>query len=210
MIKSIFSAVCLAIVVAVSGVATAQAQSPAPQAPAVAILDLPWLLRNHTKFQAADQALKTEVAQAEAGVQAERKKMEELAGKLRDYRPGSAEFKQVEEQLAKMEADLALQVNLMKRNFGEKRAKAYFDVYTEVSNYTRYYADQVGILLVLNFNGDPIDETNPQSIMAAFNSVVLYQNRAVNITPVIHDMCQRGVVIPPAAEEARSPGLPPR
>ena len=204
MTKSIPSFACSAMML-VSGVAsTAQAQAPQQQyAPPVAILDLPYLLRNHTRFKQSDEVLKAEIGQAEASVQQERKKMEELAVKLREYKPGSPDYKQIEEQLAKMEADLALQVNLMKRNFGEKRAKSYFDVYTEISNYTRYHAEQAGILLVLNFNGDPIDAGNPQSIIAQLNSVVLYKHRAIDITPIILDMCERGVQIPqPAVDPA--------
>ena len=62
--------------------------------------------------------------------------------------------------------------------------------------YVNYHATQSGGLLVLNFNGDPIDGTNPQSVIQGLNSTVLYKHPGVDITPVILDMCNRGVQLP--------------
>ncbi len=52
-------------------------------------------------------------------------------------------------------------------------------------------------MLVLNFNGDPVDGTNPQSVIQGLNSTVQYKDPGVDITPVILDMCNRGVQLPP-------------
>lgn len=180
---------------------TASAQAPAPAgyaAPPVATLGLAYLFRNHLRYKQLDDALKAEVQQAEQTFTNEQKSMQELARRLQEYKPGSPEYKAIEEELAKKEADLRLRGAIMQKNFAEKKAKIYFDVLQDVKNYVRYHAEQHGVMLVVNFNGDEIDGTNPQSVMRGLNETVLYQHRSVDITPVILEMCNKGVVVPNA------------
>jgi Skp family chaperone for outer membrane proteins len=190
---------------------TAMAQAPAPagySAPQVATLDLAYLFRNHLRYKQLDDALKGEVQQAETTFTNEQKSMQELARRLQEYKSGSPEYKAIEEELAKKEADLRLRGAIMQKNFAEKKAKIYFDVLQDVKNYVRYHAEQHGVMLVVNFNGDEIDGTNPQSVMRGLNETVLYQHRAVDITPVILEMCNKGVVVPNATPNpsAQLPG----
>jgi len=163
----------------------------------VAILDLPYLFRNHRRFKEMDEVLKTEIAGAESQFVNEQKGMRDLAGKLQELKLGSPEYKQAEEELAKRDADMQLRINIMKKNFAEKKAKNYFEVYQETMRYVGYHAHHSGIVLVLNFNGDPVDGTNPQSVIQGLNSTVLFKHPGVDITPIILDLCNRGFVIPP-------------
>jgi Skp family chaperone for outer membrane proteins len=175
------------------------AQAPAAggyAAPQVASLDLAYLFRNHLRYKQLDDALKAEVQQAEQGFAGEQKSMQELARRLQEYKAGSPEYKAIEEELARKEADMRLRGAMMQKSFAEKKAKIYFDVLQDVKNYVRYHAEQHGVYLVINFNGDEIDGTNPQSVMRGLNETVLYQHRTVDITPVILEMCNKGVVVP--------------
>lgn len=201
MTKKISFAACLALIVLGLSAAPASAQAPAPTgyvATPVATLDLAYLFRNHTRYKSLDDALKAEVATAEQSFAGEQKAMQELARRLNEYKPGSDEYKRTEEELAKKEADLRLRGAIMQKNFGEKKAKNYFDVLQEVKNYVRYYAEQHGITLVINFNGDEIDGSNPQSVVRGLNETVVYQHRSVDITPIILDLCNKNVPVPAA------------
>lgn len=195
---------------------TASAQAPAPvgyAAPPVATLDLAYLFRNHLRYKQLDDALKAEVQQAEQTFTNEQKSMQELARRLQEYKPGSPEYKAIEEELAKKEADLRLRGAIMQKNFAEKKAKIYFDVLQDVKNYVRYHAEQHGVMLVVNFNGDEVDGTNPNGVMRALNETVIYQHRSVDITPIILEMCNKGVVVPNATPNASAlvpGGVPPR
>lgn len=214
MTKSLVSLCCAAALLGLSFGSQASAQQPAPAAygPPVATLDMAYLFRNHLRYKAMDEALRNEVSQAEGQFTGEQKAMQELAKRLNEYRPGSPEYKAVEEELAKKDADLRLRGAMLQKTFAEKKAKNYYDILQEVKNYVRWQAEEKGILLVVNFNGDEIDGANPQSVMRGLTDVVLYQHRSVDITPVILDLANRNVPVPqPVQNQALVPGvIPPR
>lgn len=193
--KSILSATLAALVLSVAAPSFGQAPAAPAQhmASPVAILDLPYLFRNHLRFKQMDEVLKQEIGNAEAQFMTEQKAMKELVTRLQELKAGTPEYKQLEEELAKRDADMQLRVNIMKKNFAEKKAKNYFEVYQEVMRYVTYHSQQAGIVLVLNFNGDPVDGTNPQSVIQGLNSTVLYKHPGVDITPVVLDLCNRQV-----------------
>lgn len=206
MTKSIFSAALAALVLSMA--APAFGQAPAPQqhqqvASPIAILDLPYLFRNHLRFKQMDEVLKVEIQNAEAQFMTEQKAMREAAARLGELKAGTPEYKQLEEELAKRDADMALRVNIMKKNFAEKKAKNYFDVYQETMRNVSFHAQQAGIVLVINFNGDPVDGNNPQSVIQGLNSTVLYKHPGVDITPVILELCNRPATANGGAEIQR-------
>ena len=126
MTKSI-SAGCCALVLSAFFVASAsaqQAQAPATVASPVAILDLPYLFRNHMRFKQMDEVLKQEITTAEQQFMGEQKQLKDRAQQVvSELKPGSPEFKAAEEELAKKDADISLRVNIMRKNFAEKKAK---------------------------------------------------------------------------------------
>ncbi len=206
--KFVLSAMMAAAVLSLAAPSYGQAPA-APQGhpqviSPVAILDLPYLFRNHRRFKEMDEVLKTEISGAEGQFMTEQKAMKDLVAKLQELRPGTPEYKAAEEDLAKRDADMQLRINIMKKNFAEKKAKNYFEVYQETMRYVGYHATHSGIVLVINFNGDPVDPNNPQSVIQALNSTVLYKHPGVDITPVILDLCNRGFVIP---EPTPNPGV---
>jgi Skp family chaperone for outer membrane proteins len=190
---------------------SAQTAAPAGYTPPVATLDLAYLFRNHVRYKQADEALRAEVTAAEQTFTQEQQAMQELAKRAKEYKQGSPEFKAIEEELARKEADLRLRGAIMQKNFAEKKAKIYFDVLQEIKNIVRYHSEQSGILMVVNFNGDAIDGANPQSVMRGLNETVLYQHRSVDITPVILELANRPgpspVPVPPVVDRTTVPGV---
>jgi Skp family chaperone for outer membrane proteins len=202
LVTKFLSAASVAIVLAGSFVGSVSAQAPGapasgtPQYSPVATLDMAYLFRNHIQYKQLDDALRAEVSAAEQSFVGEQKAMQELSRRLGEYKPGSPEYKATEEDLAKKDADLRLRGAIMQKNFAEKKAKNYFDVLQQVKAYVRHHAETYGIMLVVNFNGDEIDGTNPQSVMRGLSETVLYQHRNVDITPVILEYCNKNIAIP--------------
>lgn len=195
-LSALMAAAVLSLAAPSYGQAPAAPQTQPQVISPVAILDLPYLFRNHKRFKEMDEVLKTEISGAEGQFMTEQKAMKDLVAKLQELRPGTPEYKAAEEELAKRDADMQLRINIMKKNFAEKKAKNYFDVYQETMRYVAWHAHNSGIVLVLNFNGDPVDGTNPQSVIQGLNSTVLFKHPGVDITPVILDLCNRAVQIP--------------
>ena len=209
MTKSIFAIVCAASFACGALPAVAQTTTqPTAFVPVVAVVDLPLLLQNHLRFKTKQEELKRQIQAAEEMVKTEQKAIEEQAKHMQNFRPQTPDFKAAEEQLAKMNADLQLKVNIQKRNFAEFRTKAFAEVQDEIANYVHHYATQQGILVVLNYNGEDVDAANPQSVMQALYNPVLYKHPASDITPQILQMINQQLPVAPRkppVETARQP-----
>jgi len=168
--------------------AAAQRSEAAAQ---VAILDLAYIYANHTRFKAINEDMRREVEAAENDLKASREELQKMVEKLDDYRRNSPEYRELEEEITKRQAQLGADVNLRKKNFAEQEAQNYYVVYQEVTDAIKRYCDERGIVLVLRFNGDPIDAENPQEIVKALNGVVLHYHKDIDITPHILAMVNR-------------------
>lgn len=181
--------------------AAAQAQSGGK----VAIIDLTYVFKHHARFESLTTAMRRDVEAAEAQLKTERDALTKLVEQLDDYRKGTPEYKNLEEDLAKRQADLQLQVSMQKRNFLEQEARIYYDVYQEIMRHVQSYCESTGTVLVLRFAGDPIDPNDPQQILKELNKSVLYYQPAIDITPIILDQVNRQG---PAAAQANPVGRP--
>ena len=170
--------------------AAAQQRSPAPQPGSqVAIVDLTYIFANHVRFKALVEDMRHDVEAAEADLKAAKEAIEKSAEKIDEYNRNSPEAKALEEELAKRQADLQVQVNIQKRNFMEQEAKIYLSIYREVLDHVKYHSERNGISLVLRFNGDPLEGEDLQGVMQHLNRQVVYYNRAIDITPIVLDAC---------------------
>ncbi len=178
----------LSAVFAAAAPAYAQ-QRPGGGQPAsqVAIIDLAYIFANHVRFKAYSDELRRDVEAAEAELKNNKAALQKMADQLDSYNRGTPEYRQLEEDITKRQADITVQVNRQKRDFFEQEAKMYYTVYKEVMEQVTYYADKHGYLLVMRFNGDPYDENDPQGIQKELNKSVLYYNKAIDITPIILD-----------------------
>jgi len=179
----------LAAVHAAAPRASAQQRTAAgsPSAPQVALLDLAYIFGNHVKFKQLTDALRRDVEAAEAELKNNKAALQKMVDQLDSYNRGTPEYRQLEEDITKRQAEIQVQVNVQKRDFFEQEAKMYYTVYQEIMEQVRYYSDKHGILLVMRFNGDPLDENDPQGIQKELNKAVLYHNKMIDITPYILD-----------------------
>lgn len=208
----LFFQVALAAGAVAGFVNSAAAQAPPPP---VAIIDMTYIFENHPGFQARRNALRGQVEQAEVDVKGRQEEIKKLVDRLNDYSPGTPEYKQLEEDITKRDADLKVSVQLSKKDFLLHEAKMYFTVYQEIADETRMYAERAGIQLVLRFNGDQIDTNNPQEVLKELNKTVVYSSPSIDITPIVLEQIKRRQSAPAATTGARPavqqvPGAPPR
>lgn len=206
--KVLWSSAFVAAVLAVSLVVTEAAAQQPPAAGPVAILDLTYIFKNHTRFKSMTEAMRAEVEGAENDLKAERVGLENMAKRLDAYRKGTPEYKQLEEEFAKKQADIQLRIQIRKKEFLEQESKIYYNVYQDVLAATVNYCKRVGIGLVLRFNGDPIDRNNPEEVLKEINKSVLYYEPRLDITPIILDAVnQQNFPTQPAPRSSPSPNV---
>jgi Skp family chaperone for outer membrane proteins len=175
---------------------SAQQAYPPPAGTNVAVLDVQYVFKNHLRFQQEIEyirkdieAFKSWAAQQQQAIQAEAKKLEQ-------FNPGTKEYKDVEETVARQRVNFQLESAKRQKEFLEREAKVYYNIYQEVERAVSDFAARNRIGLVLRYSNEPMDPAKRETIMQGINRLVIYENR-LNITDMIVDLVNRGT--PPAA-----------
>lgn len=168
----------------VGGAPRTVAPPPRAAAGAVALLDVNYLFDNHPRFKRMMTEMKGDVQRAEEQVKVERDNIRKLYEKLDQFK-GTPDYKAMEEEAAKRENDLKLQIALQRKEFVQREARIYYNVYQEIQQEVDYYCKQNGIDLVLQFNGTPVDVENPESVLKHINKLPVYYAQDRDITPII-------------------------
>jgi len=181
----------------------------------VAIIDLGYIFKNHAGFQAATTEMRKEVEAADTDFKNKKEMIRKMIEKIESYNKGSVEYKQLEEEITKAQAALGLEVNRAKKNFVERESKIYYEVYQQVLDEVKRYAETAGVVLVLRFNGDPADKNNPEEVLRNVNQAIVYYHQTIDITPIIRDRLngQAPRAIAPTGQAPTTssrPGVPPR
>lgn len=161
-------------------------QSPAPAAPAnsgsrIAVIDISYVFKNHNRFKQSMEDMKTDVEAFEAHLKQSGAQMQKLQTQLREYAPGTPDYKRVQEQIAQFQARVQADTQLKRTEFLQREAKIYYNVYKEIVDEVNYFAQSHGIELVVRFNSEPIDPENRKSVLEGVNRTVVFQ-RHLNIT----------------------------
>lgn len=168
----------------------------------VAVVDIGHIFKNHPRFTQAMDRVKAEVKSSESEFLTRQKDIEARVKKLNTFRPESAEYKQLEAETARLQAQIQADMAIKRKGFLEKEARVYHDIYQEIQKEVKAFADNHRVGLVLRFSAEPMDPSNRQSVLQGVNRPVVYQ-RNLNITYDILDRLGRT-----AAKTARVPARP--
>lgn len=214
----LFAATSVALLFVVVGPANLHAQpqpnqaASRPAAPSgnhlgIAVIDVTYILDNYARLKQASEAFKRDMENAEALLKKERDAIAKKAEKLKTFKPGTPDFKNLEEELVKAESDWKLRVNRQKGEFAERDAKNFLTAYQELSQAVKVYSDRNGISLVLRFNGARVDPTNPQAVQMELSKMVMYYHKDIDITDQVLAELNRSAAI---ANPPRTPQSPQR
>lgn len=183
---AVLAAVVLSAAVRQSPVVAQTAGQPAARAVApVVLLDINAVFKGYRKMQDEMNRMKGDVERAEQFVKQERDAIRSQAEKLQDFRKGTAEYKALEEELTKRQADLSFKVQMQKKEFLEKEAQIFFTIYQEVQQEVAYYASATGVSMVLRSTGAQADIQNPQEVLAFINRDIVWNAQQLDITNYI-------------------------
>jgi Skp family chaperone for outer membrane proteins len=80
----------------------------APSGTNVAVIDVAQIFKKHNRFNAAMQDIKKDIEDFDTFVRGEQTKMKTLAEQLQTFKQGSLEYKQKEEEIARMTSEMHL------------------------------------------------------------------------------------------------------
>jgi Skp family chaperone for outer membrane proteins len=195
------SVVCVGLlaVVEVSAFAQVPGQIPAAQAPAaqahsagpataVAVIDVGYVFKNHARFKAAMDKMKDEVMAAENGLKSERDRINGLMEQIKGFNVGTPEYKKLEAEIAKAQGDFNVNAQLQKKDFMDREAKVYLQVYTEIEKAVEQFAREHRIAVVHRFDGEPVDNSDRNQILRGITKPIVYLEPGIDITPDVLKM----------------------
>jgi Skp family chaperone for outer membrane proteins len=171
---------------------------------AVAVIDVPYIFKNHVRFQQQIEDIKKDIDAYKEVVTQQQTQLRTESEKLNQFKPGTKEYKDAEENIARMRVEFQLDSAKRQKEFMEREAKIYFNVYKEVEAAVADFATRNRVGLVLRYSAEDMDPSKRESIMQGINRFVIYQNR-LNITDLILDTLNRGT---PAAAPGASTATP--
>ena len=163
---------------------TAPAQAPAGRSASsdrIAVIDINYIFKNHTRFGAMVEDWKGDVQKAEDGFRGERTEIQAMAEDIKRFKPGQPDYKRLEEDIARRQSDLQVRMQLKKKGLMEREAKMYMNVYSEVQEQVQYFAQRHGITMVLRFNRNDVTSDDPRQIQQALLRPVVFQDN-IDIT----------------------------
>jgi Skp family chaperone for outer membrane proteins len=211
---SLLGATFVAAIVGILSLAypTADAQTPRPSGHNIAVVDVSVIFKQHQRFLAATEKFKKDVEAAEAKLKEEYNRVQALQQQLKGLNPGSPDYKQMEQRVAREYADLQIKQQSQKKDLMELEGKIYFQVYKELDDSVKLFAERNNIALVLRYASDPMDNpTDRNEIVRGINRSVVYVNPALDITTLIlQDLNRSASPVSSGAAPAGPVGVGPR
>jgi Skp family chaperone for outer membrane proteins len=185
-----------------------QPQQARPASPTshVAVIDVGYIFKNHARFKAAMDKMKDEVMAAENSLKGERDRINGLMEQLKGFNVGTPEYKKLEAEIAKAQGDFNVNAQLQKKDFMDREAKVYLQVYSEIERAVGQFARDHGIAAVFRFDGDPVDGADRNQILRGITKPIVYYEAGNDITPDILKMLNGAAV----ADQTRPGAVQPR
>jgi Skp family chaperone for outer membrane proteins len=172
--------------------ASAQGTAPqgqggvAMQAPSgIALVDVNYILKKHVRLRASLKELGAEAEKVQKDFEHQLQDLQAQGQQLSTMKPGSPDYQQLEEKLVSQKAMIQGQIALKRKDFEQREAHLYLNAYKEISDEVKYFCEQRGISLILNFNGDNIHEESPADVGRGITKPVVFYTKNLDITPYI-------------------------
>jgi Skp family chaperone for outer membrane proteins len=188
----------IAALVAATFVSAAHAQAPGqpairPVAPAasspipthVAVIDVGVIFKNHAGFKAAMDKMKDEVLAAENSLKAERDRINGLMEQIKSFNVGTPEYRKHEAEVAKAQGDFNVTAQLQKKDFMDREAQVYLQIYSQIEKAVAQFSRENGIAVVHRFDGDTSDNGDRNRILGNITKPIVFYDPQIDITPDI-------------------------
>jgi len=168
---------------------TGAAMPPAPVAPIIGTVDIESVFNNYEKvkglnkeFSAAMMARKNELMKIMSEAQSEAEMLAKLA-------PGTEDYKKHENKVTELKARSEAGREQAEREFTQRQAEMMATLYKEVQAMVSKVAVWRKMNYIVKVSNQPVSGANPNSVMAAISSTMVYADPRNDITnDVIHNL----------------------
>lgn len=149
----------------------------------VGVIDMAYLFKNYKKFDTLREDLKTEIQSSDQDAKRRAEQVKSLQEQMKNYKEGTPEFIELEKQLAGGVAEFETFRKVAQRDFLRKESQLYKQVYLEVLDAVKAYAEYYNYTLIVRFNREDLaDVENPQQVLERMNQQVVFHRPADDVT----------------------------
>jgi len=196
----------LAVVLTATGAAFGQTTD------GVRVIDIKYIFDHHPGFRSAMEGLKKDFDASAQRVQQERNAIMNLEKQLKDLNPGSDNYRQLDETLARRKADWKIEGDRQLKEFRNRESQILWNVYYQIQTEVEKYCKTNNVGLVLQFNGDPVDYTKPPEVVKGIGRNIVWVAPNRDITPHVLQAIVKNPVVPAVSDDRSrpQPGVPPQ
>jgi outer membrane protein len=157
---------------------TAAPRTPARPPAVVGCVDIQAVLKAYHKVEFLNSQLETEVKLKTAELNKMMAEYQELAKQIEAFQPNSADFKNLDDKMAKLSSTIQVEKERAQRDLQLRQAQAIATIYREIQQMVAAVAKQNGMTYVLQVSNEPITDDNPDAVLAATMRSVVYADPA--------------------------------
>ncbi|QDU57266.1 OmpH family outer membrane protein [Aeoliella mucimassa] len=157
----------------------------------VAVVDISKIFEEHQAFKALMEQMKADMQKVDAQMKAKRDALIKMEEARNSFKPGTAEYRQKDDELARAKATFALEMDRLSKSLMERESSVYFQTYQQISSVIGQYAKQQNIGLVLKYSSAEPDPSSSADILKHINKPVVYSD-GIDITQNVLAILNRG------------------
>jgi Skp family chaperone for outer membrane proteins len=165
----------------------------APGSSFVALIDFDHALKGYQRAKYMQDQIRKDKEAAEAAIRKETAEIERDKERLKDFKPSSREYKELEERIAQRVSEVNVHFKIQQRDFAERDQKTLFVLITEITDEVKRYSDAKGIVLVLPYSSDPVDMNSQESMQKSLSKSFVYANAPDITDAVLQELNRRAM-----------------
>jgi Skp family chaperone for outer membrane proteins len=186
---------------------TAATRPPAPVAPIIGTVDIESVFNNYEKVKGLNKEFSMAMADKKKELMKILSEAQSEAEMLAKLAPGTEDYKRHENRVTELKARHEAGRESAEREFTQRQAEMMAILYKEVQAMVTKIAKWRQMNYVVKVSNQPVSGANPNSVMAAISSTMVYADPTNDITnDVIHNLNRFYKSTLPAASPKGSSG----
>lgn len=163
---------------------------PAPPIPpSVGSVDMEYVFKNYEKVKVANKEFNAAMLARKQELMKIMSEAQQEAEMMQKFNPGSADYKKHESRVTELKARHEAGRESAEREFALRQAESMATLYKEIQAMVARIAQWHGMNYVVKVSNQPITGTDPNSVMGAMSSTVIYADPRNDITnDVVHNL----------------------
>ena len=158
------------------------ATPPAPVAPVIGTVDIELVFKSYEKVKVSNKDYNAALLARKNELMRIMSEAQEEAQMLSKFAPGTDDYKKHEDRVTELKARHEAGREQAEREFAQRQAEAMATLYKEIQEMVKKVAQWRKMNYVVRVSNQPIAGSDPNSVMAAISSTLVYADNRNDIT----------------------------